>query len=70
MKSFTFFWVIEPKFYDQLVEHSKTNPDFDVVCSYWLEVDIEKKKPMRFDIPIVGVTFDHEAKKVMLVETK
>ncbi len=58
------------KFYDQLAEDSKINPNYDVVSSYWIEVEIEKKKPMRFDIPIVGLTFDHEAKKVMLVETK
>ncbi len=58
------------EFYEQLVEESKMNPNYDVVSSYWIEVEIEKKKPMRFDIPIIGLAFDHEAKMVMLVETK
>ena len=58
------------KFYDRLMEDNKIYPNYDVVSSYWLEVEIEKKKPVRFDIPIVGLTFDLEAKKVMLVEAK
>jgi hypothetical protein len=56
------------KFYDQLFEQNKVNPDYDVVSSYWIKVEFEKKKAMRFDIPIMGFTFDHEAKKVMLLE--
>lgn len=58
------------KFYDQLIEDNRLNPNYDVVSSYWIEVEIDKKKPMRFDIPIIGLTFDYKAKKVMLVEAK